>query len=153
MTRTNLIFLAAGGSLLLLAGAFLFQSLGYLPCKMCLWQRWPHFAAVVIGVLAVVSGQRILAWAGGLAALTTAGIGIYHSGVERALWEGPASCTGAGPGLGGLTGADLLSLDAPALVLCDQVSWEFLTLSMASWNALFSMVLVALWVMAARRPG
>lgn len=153
MTRTNLIFLAAGGSLLLLAGAFLFQSLGYLPCKMCLWQRWPHFAAVVIGVLAVVSGQRILAWAGGLAALTTAGIGIYHSGVERAFWEGPASCTGAGPGLGGLTGADLLSLDAPALVLCDQVSWEFLTLSMASWNALFSLVLVALWVMAARRPG
>lgn len=153
MTRTNLIFLAAGGSLLLLAGAFLFQSLGYLPCKMCLWQRWPHFAAVVIGVLAVVSGQRIFAWAGGLAALTTAGIGIYHSGVERAYWEGPASCTGAGPGLGGLTGADLLSLDAPALVLCDQVSWEFLTLSMASWNALFSLVLVALWVMAARRPG
>jgi disulfide bond formation protein DsbB len=153
LTRTNLIFLAAGGSLLLLAGAFLFQSLGYLPCKMCLWQRWPHFAAVVIGVLAVVSGQRILAWAGGLAALTTAGIGIYHSGVERAFWEGPASCTGAGPGLGGLTGADLLSLDAPALVLCDQVSWEFLTLSMASWNALFSLVLVALWVMAARRPG
>lgn len=152
MTHTRLILMAAGGSLLLLAGAFLFQSLGYAPCKMCLWQRWPHVAAVVIGVLTLASGQRLLAWAGGLGALTTAAIGIYHTGVERTWWEGPASCTGAGPGLGGLNGADLLSLDAPALVLCDQVSWQFLTLSMASWNALFSLVFVALWVMAARRP-
>jgi len=31
------------------------------------------------------------------------------------------------------------------------VSWEMLGLSMASWNALFSLVLVALWVSALRR--
>jgi disulfide bond formation protein DsbB len=31
------------------------------------------------------------------------------------------------------------------------VSWEFLGLSMASWNAVLSLVLVVLWVLAARR--
>lgn len=150
MTRNALIGLAGGGSLALLAGAFLFQSLGYAPCAMCLWQRWPHAAAIVIAAIALVLGVRALAWVGALAALTTAGIGIYHTGVERDLWEGPSSCTGGGD-LGGLDGAALLSMDAPAIVLCDEVAWEFLTLSMASWNALFSIALAVIWIMAARR--
>ena len=140
------VFLAASGSALLLAGAYLFQFLGYLPCQMCLWQRWPHMAAIAIGVAAFLMPSRAWAWAGALAASITAAIGLFHTGVERDWWEGPASCTGTGGGLGG----DLLSLDGPRLVMCDQVSWELFGLSMPSWNALFSLVLVALWVMAAR---
>ena len=151
MTHKQLIMLAAGGSAALLAGAFVFQALGYAPCAMCLWQRWPHAAAVVIGALALVLGWRGLAWLGALAAATTSAIGFYHTGVERDWWEGPSSCTGAGAGLGGLDGTDLLSLEAPRLVLCDEVSWQLIGLSMASWNALFSLALVVIWVMAARR--
>src|SRR6476660_510897 len=34
-------------SLVLLLGAFAFQYLGGLaPCEMCIWQRWPHGAAI-----------------------------------------------------------------------------------------------------------
>jgi len=149
MTRASLILLAAGGSLALLAGAFVFQALGYAPCAMCLWQRWPHAAAIAIGVLALALRGPALPLLGALAALTTAGIGIYHTGVERDWWEGPTSCTGSG--LGGLAGGDLLATDGPRLVMCDQVSWELLTLSMPSWNALFSLALVVVWLLAARR--
>ena len=46
MTRTQLILLAAGGSAALLIAAWTFQAIGYAPCKMCLWQRWPHAAAM-----------------------------------------------------------------------------------------------------------
>lgn len=151
MTSKQMIGLAAGGSATLLAGAFVFQAIGYAPCAMCLWQRWPHAAAVLIGLLALVLGIRALAWLGALAAATTAAIGLYHTGVERDWWEGPASCTGTGGGLGGLDGSDLLSLDAPILILCDQVSWQLAGLSMASWNALISLALAVIWVMAARR--
>jgi disulfide bond formation protein DsbB len=156
MTRTTLTLVAAGGSFALLAGAFLFQALGYAPCAMCLWQRWPHGVAIVIGVAALFITARpvntALLWLGALAALTTAVIGIYHTGVERDWWQGPASCTGAGGGLGGLSGADLLSMEGPRLVLCDEVAWSLMGVSMASWNAIFSLVLVAIWIMAARRP-
>lgn len=151
MTRNQLILLAAGGSLALLAGAYLFQTLGYAPCKMCLWQRWPHAAAILLGAVALVFGWRFAAWLGALAAAVTGGIGVYHTGVEKDWWEGPASCTGAGPGLGDLGGSDLLSLDGPVLILCDQVSWQFLSLSMASWNAVFSAIFMVIWIMAARR--
>ena len=41
-------------------------------------------------------------------------------------------------------------MNAP-LVRCDEVPWEMLGLSMASWNMLASLALAVIWVMAARR--
>lgn len=152
MTRKYLILIAAGGSAALLGGAYLFQALGYAPCQMCLWQRWPHFAAVLIGLIAWRMGGAALAWLGALAAAITGAIGVYHTGVERGFWQGPTSCSG-GDTLAGLSGSDLLAVTGPRVVMCDEVVWQFLTLSMASWNAILSFGLVAVWIMAARSKG
>lgn len=149
MRRTPLIAAAAGGSALLLAGAYIFQAMGYAPCHLCLLQRWPHWAAVALGVLALLVRGPLFPIGGSIAASATAILGAYHAGVERGWWQGPSSCTGTG----GLGGGDLLSMDGPRLVLCDQVSWQLLGLSMASWNAVLSAGLVILWVMAARASG
>ncbi|WP_044043626.1 disulfide bond formation protein B [Octadecabacter antarcticus] len=149
MTKTQLTALAAFGSFILLAGAFVFQSLGYAPCTMCLWQRWPHAVASVIGVLALAQPrlQSPLAILGGLAALTTGAIGLYHTGVERDWWEGPTSCSGSS----GLDTNNLLNTDIARIVMCDDVVWSLMGLSMASFNALFSFALVGIWIAAARR--
>ncbi len=151
MSFRTLVILAAGGSAALLLGALAFQYLGGLPpCKLCYWQRYPHAAAVVIGALALWLGLRGLAWLGALAALATAGVGLYHTGVERGWWQGPTSCSGDA-GLGSMSGSDLLSTEgAVDVVMCDEVVWQMLGLSMASWNALASLALAVLWVMAAR---
>lgn len=136
----------------MLIGALGFQYLGGLaPCKMCIWQRWPHLAAVIIGVVAILLPWRIWPYLGALAAATTAGIGIYHTGVERDWWEGPTGCSGGS--LSNISGSDLLSTENVALpVMCDEVAWEFLTLSMASWNAIIAIGLALIWLAAARRP-
>ena len=147
MSRKSLVVLAAGGSAALLICAFIFQALGYLPCQMCLWQRWPHGGAILAGGLAVLTGARLFIALGGLSALTTGAIGAYHAGVEQHWWPGPSSCTSSG-GLTGLSGSDLLSMDGPKLILCDDISWQFLWLSMPAWNAVFSLLLVALWIAA-----
>ncbi|MDU8911455.1 disulfide bond formation protein B [Aestuariicoccus sp. MJ-SS9] len=151
MTRKLLILLAAGGSAALLLGALGFQYLGELPpCKLCYWQRYPHVAAVLIGIVALILPLAILPLLGAAAALTTAGIGGYHTGVERGWWEGPTTCT-SGP-IGGLSTDDLLDqiMSAP-LVRCDEVPWEMFGLSMASWNMLASLALAVVWIAAARR--
>ena len=150
MTRRQLILLAAGGSAALLAGAFVFQALGYLPCRMCIWQRWPHAVAIAAGVAAFALAPRLFALIGAGAALVTAGIGVFHTGVERGWWDGPQSCTGGG--LGGMSGAELLSFDTPAPAMCDEVAWALLGVSMASWNAILSLLLAGIWVAALRRP-
>ncbi|MGB5836001.1 MAG: disulfide bond formation protein B [Albidovulum sp.] len=150
MTRKTLILLAAGGSALLLLGAFIFQYFGYAPCKLCLWQRWPHGAAIVIGGVALLVGGRWLAVAGAVAATVTGALGVYHTGVERGWWPGPDTCSSGGA-LDG-SAEDLLNqiLAAP-LIRCDEVAWSLMGLSMASWNAVFSFVLAAIWIAAVRR--
>ncbi len=152
MTRKNLILLATGGSLILLLGAFAFQYFGGLPpCQLCLWQRWPHAAAIVIGLTALSRPGALLPLLGAAAALTTALIGVYHAGVEQKWWEGPSSCAGSGASLGGLSGADLLNLDTAApVVMCDEIVWDLMGLSMAGWNGVLSLMLVGLWLLAAR---
>lgn len=149
MTRNLMIMLSAGGSAALLAGAYLFQALGYPPCAMCLWQRWPHVVAILIGVLALRIPGPVMPALGAIAAATTAGIGVFHTGVERDWWEGPSSCTG-GSSLEGLSGADLLAVTGPRVVMCDEVSWELFSLSMASWNAIASFGLMIGWIIAVR---
>ncbi|QDC09582.1 disulfide bond formation protein B [Oceanicola sp. D3] len=147
--------LAGLGSLAMVLGAWVFQyGFGMAPCAMCFWQRYPHWAAFGIAVLIVVlpglhAGHRVLAWLGALAAATTAGLGVFHTGVERKWWPGPSSCTGSG--LGELDGGALISPTGAAPVMCDQSAGEFLMLSMPSWNAIFSLILVAIWIRAATR--
>jgi len=150
VTRTFLTTLAAAGSAALLAGAYAFQYIGGMaPCTLCLWQRWPHAAAVVIGLAALALPGRLLPLMGAAAALATAGIGTYHTGVERGWWEGPSTCT-AGD-ISQLSPEELLNqIMAAPVVRCDEVPWEMLTLSMASWNAIAALGLAGIWLMAAR---
>ncbi|WP_373028660.1 disulfide bond formation protein B [Sulfitobacter sp.] len=152
MTRKTLVLLATLGSAALLLGAFGFQHLGGMaPCKLCLWQRWPHAAANVIGVIVLFGAPRALIWLGALAVTVTGAIGVYHAGVEWKWWPGPSSCTGGGMDLGALSGSDLLSTTAPSgLVMCDEIVWQLFGLSMAGWNAVICVVLLAFWVAAAR---
>ena len=56
-TATRAMTLAGLGSAAMLAGAFGFQYIGGMaPCQLCLWQRWPHAAAVLILGLALATG-------------------------------------------------------------------------------------------------
>ncbi len=150
MTRTTALLLATLGSAALLLGALAFQYIGGLaPCEMCIWQRWPHAVAIGAGVLALsMERGRLLPLIGGLAALTTAGIGLYHTGVERGWWQGPASCSGGG-GIGDVSADQLLDqiMQAP-VVMCDEVVWEMFGLSMASYNAIASLILAGFWLIA-----
>jgi disulfide bond formation protein DsbB len=151
MTRTALICLAAAGSAALLAGAFAFQYIGGMaPCHLCLLQRWPHAAAILVGLLALVVPARVLSLFGAIAAGASGALGIYHTGVERGWWAGPDTCT-SGP-IAGLSTDDLLTqiMDAP-LVRCDEVVWQMAGLSMASWNAVLSLALVLVWLWAFRK--
>ena len=140
--------LAGGVSLLLLLGAWGFQYLGGLaPCEMCIWQRWPHGAAIIIGLLGgglLVTGvlparfARIIAVAA-IAALAISGaIGVFHAGVEWKLWPGPSECTG----FGYVPGRD--DFKPLQVVRCDEAQWRLLGISLAGYNAVFSLGIAAL---------
>ncbi len=141
----------------LLAGALGSQYLGGLhPCEMCHWQRWPHYAALVLalGSFAMRSQAdrgRSFVWLAVLAILSSGLMGVYHAGVEAGIFEGLTQCSSTA---GGGSGADLLrDIMATPLVRCDQVQFAFLGLSMAAWNAVISIgsAMLILWL-SLRRP-
>lgn len=149
------VMVAGAGSTAMLLAALGFQFLGGLPpCQLCLWQRWPHLAAVIIAILWVVTRWRLWPWLGVLAALTTAGIGVFHLGVEEGWWVFISSCTQGS--ILGESGASLLpgaGTEVTLPVRCDRIAWSFLGLSMAAWNATLSFGLALVWLWGASVRG
>ena len=141
-----------------IAGAWYFQLvLGLQPCPLCLEQRYAYYLAIPLAALtALAAGQnapRSLLVAGlavlALAALANAVLGAYHAGVEWKFWPGPSDCTGPVGNLGS-AGSLLDRLDTTKVVMCDEVQWTFLGLSLAGYNVLISllMALIAVWGIA-----
>ena len=135
-----------------LAGAWFFQLvLGLVPCPLCLEQRYAYYLAVPLGVLValaaakdaprgiVLAGLALLV----LAALGNAVLGTYHAGVEWKFWQGPTDCTGPIGNLGS-AGSLLERLDTVKVVRCDEIQWTFLGLSLAGYNVLISLLMVAI---------
>jgi len=149
--------LAALASAGLLAAVFAMEYLGGLaPCKLCLLQRWPHGAVILLGLAAVVpalpgAARRALLGLIALSFAATAGIGVYHAGVEYGWFAGPSACTGT---VGGSTLEELRrNLMAAPVVRCDEVPWALFGISLAGYNALVSAALAGFagWAAIARR--
>ena len=144
----------------LLAGAHAFEAAGYAPCSLCLRQREAHWAIVGISAATIVAGLlrpslrgwRPAVWLIAVAFLVSAGVAAYHAGVEWKWWPGPSTCA-AGP-VGPLAVEDLSAVlsgeKAVRPPACDEAAWTMLGISMAGWNALISLALAALSVVAAR---
>lgn len=133
----------------MLAGAYFSQYVGGLyPCEMCWWQRYPHFIALPIAVLAFApvnpAVSRALVALAALAILTSGLIGAFHAGVEYGFWEGITGCTSRVSG----SGDDFMKsiLDAP-LIRCDTAPWTLAGISLAGYNFLLSTggAIVILW--------
>ncbi|MFZ5782138.1 MAG: disulfide bond formation protein B [Pseudomonadota bacterium] len=143
---SKLGLLAALGSGALLGGAYYFQYVvGLPPCDLCYWQRWPHMVAIAAGLAALASFARprlaLVFLCVAIAALVaTAGVGVFHAGVEYGFWPGPQACSGSIPR--GLSAEELRRyLFNARMVRCDQVAWSLWGISMAGWNALLSAAL------------
>ena len=154
ISSRTLALLAGAGSAWLLLSALFFQWLGYIPCELCILQRWPHLAAVLIAAVIAFADIRALRWLGAAAAALACAFAVFHSGVEFGLWEGPAACTGGLGDIGAMSAQDLMArLQTAPVVRCDQPQWYFLGLTMAAWNAIFSAVLTLMWLRSALGRG
>jgi len=139
----QLIALIGVASLALIAGAWFFELVLHLrPCKLCLEQRMPHYAAIGLALAGLLLARSPrLQWLVllGLAALMawSAGLGVYHAGVEWGWFVGPNDCGGAAAAATGMQDF-MKQLQTTRIVACSEAAWRFLGLSLAGWNALVS---------------
>jgi disulfide bond formation protein DsbB len=126
---------------------------GYIPCPLCLQQRWPYYIGIPFAALAwwlSANGQarasRLLLAAFAVTMLAGAGLGVYHSGVEWRWWPGPDTCA-----IGGGLSGGLPNLETARVIACDEAQWRFLGLSFAGWNVVISLTLAAIAGLAIRK--
>ncbi|WP_109355868.1 disulfide bond formation protein B [Sphingorhabdus sp. EL138] len=123
----------------LLGGALISEyGFGLYPCEMCMWQRWPHLAAIIFAMGALLlrkqTASLLLLLLAAVGILTSGLIGGFHAGVEYGWWEGITSCATSVP-----AGGDMLDsiMNAP-LVRCDVAPWSLFGISLAGYNFLLS---------------
>ena len=152
MLHAVLVFFAV--ALATIVAAWGFEKIGgYVPCELCLKQRFAYYFAVPFAALMLrqaADGRPLARWGLavlGLAMAASAGLGAFLSGVVWGWWPGPQVCTGGG----GLSGG-LPDLDTAKVIRCDEAQWRFLGLSFAGWNVVVSLALVGLCLWGMRRP-
>ncbi len=154
LLRTALIVLIVAFATI--SGAWLFEWAGYLPCELCLKQRWAYYAGVPLAGLVTclaAAGQTWPVRVGlvllGLIFIASAIFGAWHAGIEWGFWQGPKDCTGV---LSKAASMDdfLNQLNSVKVVRCDAVAIRILGLSLAGWNAMISTALASLALAGAR---
>lgn len=123
---------------------------GLTPCELCLEQRLAYYWGLPVLALVLVLWNRmpLPVWYLAMAIATAifawgTYMGAYHAGVEWGFWPGPTACTGLGDSLS----FDQLNSMTP-VIGCDVVQFRFLGISLAGYNALISLGIVALLVLA-----
>jgi disulfide bond formation protein DsbB len=139
-TKRHLAFGVFGASAAALALAYVAEyGFGFKPCEMCYWQRIPFAVLMALALVAYFlprfAGQLL-----GLCVVVfavSAGLGVFHAGVEWRWWSGPGECAAnIGPGMS--MEAILNRIHGAPAVSCTDPALRILGLSMAGWNALYS---------------
>ena len=153
------LLLTAGMAVVILS-ALGFEHIGhYVPCALCLMQRWPYYVGIPIGILAVLSSAmnappavtRSLLLLAGLSMLVSSGLGVYHAGVEWKFWEGPATCATSADAITKNAGDLLADINTQHGPSCTDASLRVLGLSFAGWNVITSLVLAGIAAFGATR--
>lgn len=146
------------GAFGVLAAAWTFEAFGFLPCELCLIERYPYYAALPLAAAAMFfarNGQVF--WAKIALAplvpafLAGAGLSAFHAGVEWKFWPGPSGCTGliAFPE----KMADFHSqLQAFHAIRCDEAALRILGLSLAGWGVFAALALAVVALLGATAP-
>ncbi|HTJ57205.1 MAG TPA: disulfide bond formation protein B [Devosiaceae bacterium] len=128
---------------------------GLVPCELCLGERLPYYwgLPVLAAILILWNRLPLAVWYLGMVVVGaifvwSVYLGAFHAGVEWKFWPGPSACTTSESGA--LDLSQLNDLNAVKVVPCDVVQWRdpILQLSLAGYNALISLAIVLLVIVA-----
>ena len=122
---------------------------GFVPCSLCLIQRYPHILVAITSVwlLFFRTHNFLLYPANTLVMALSVILASYHVGVEQSIFQGPQSCSSSSLSLVTEKSAEALLKDIlnTSVIKCNEVTWSFMSLSMASWNLILSIALFIGW--------
>ena len=141
--RKNILILILFLLLVSLISAYIIEYiLKQEPCKLCIYQRFPYFASILlllnILLLRKYIKQCLLILS--LVSLCGSAMAFYHFGIEQGFFEESFVCI-SDDKINNLAKEDLLKSLQKTTVSCKQVDFKLFGLSLATINTFLSIVL------------
>ena len=125
---------------------------GFAPCSLCLIQRYPHILVAITSVWLIFFRTHNFALypVNTLVMALSIILASYHVGVEQSIFQGPQSCSSSNLSLMSEKSAEALLKEIlnTSVVRCNEVTWAFMGLSMATWNLILSIALFIGWTVS-----
>ena len=120
---------------------------GILPCKICIWQRWPHIFNIFIALIIISSSSMptYIMVLGLINMLLAFILALYHYGLEQNLWDNVFSCSGEIKFNDLSTEEILKNLNNTPINNCEIEAWNFLNLSLTGWNIVLTVFMSLIW--------
>ena len=146
-TNTALIFILAALSFSLIAAYIIEYGLGHKPCKLCVYQRIPYFFSIflILNILLIKKYVKPALLLLALISLSGSILGFYHFGIEQGFFSESLVCEAQNLD-NNLSKEEILKQLKESTVSCKDVTFKVFGLSLASINAIFSFVLLIIFI-------
>jgi disulfide bond formation protein DsbB len=125
---------------------------GFAPCSLCLIQRYPHMLIAITSIWLIFfrTHNFFLYPVNTLVMALSIILASYHVGVEQSIFQGPQSCSSSNLSLVSEKSAEALLKEIlnTSVIRCNEVTWSFMGLSMATWNLILSIALFIGWTVS-----
>ena len=125
---------------------------GFVPCSLCLVQRYPHILVAITSAWLIFfrTHNFFIYPVNTLIMALSIILASYHVGVEQSIFQGPQSCSSSNLSLISEKSAEALLKEIlnTSVIRCNEVTWSFIGLSMATWNLILSIALFIGWTVS-----
>jgi len=126
----------------LITAYFIQYFLGHEPCNLCLIERVPYFAAVILTSLIFFLNkhEKLISLVVGLFFVFGAVVSFYHFGIEQGFFNESLVCD-LDVNKTAVSTKDLLKQLEKEVVSCKDVTFRLLGLSLATFNTIISTII------------
>ena len=129
----------------LITAYFIQYVLGHKPCNLCLVERLPYLAAIILIslILFLNKYEKLISLIIGLFFVFGAIISFYHFGIEQDFFKESLVCD-LGNNNAAISTQDLLKQFEKKIISCKDVTFRVLGLSLATFNTIISLIISAI---------
>ena len=129
----------------LITAYFIQYFLGHEPCNLCLIERVPYFAAVILTSLIFFLNkhEKLISLVVGLFFVFGAVVSFYHFGIEQGFFNESIVCDLDNSNKATST-KNLLKQLEKKIVSCKDVTFRLFGLSLATFNTIISLIISAI---------
>lgn len=133
-------------SLIAVLSAHVVEAAGFLPCKLCYYQRYIYYTLIAVSGFAMFFRRKIIFLLLIISLLLAEfSVAFFHTGVEMKMFKYDSDCV-----IEELPTAEIEDVESilanDEIVRCDDPQIVLYGLSMAAWNTLFALLILTVFI-------